>query len=89
MSTAEVVEHKLSELMDLPPEARLELGERLIESVPGFADPEVRQAWSQEIARRVKEVDDGLVELIPAEDVLREARERIDAIRRAASASQG
>ena len=47
-----------------------------------------REAWSDEIVRRVREVDEGLVELMSAEGILREARERIDAIRRAASARE-
>jgi len=51
--------------------------DRSLDSAPGFADPEVRQAWSDEVTRRLNEVDEGLVDLIPAEDVLREARERI------------
>jgi hypothetical protein len=56
------------------------------EGNPVFADPE-RRAWSGEIGRRIRDVDGGLVDLIPVQDVIREARERIAAIRRAASAA--
>jgi hypothetical protein len=31
--------------------------------------PEVRAAWSKEIERRVREIDDGTVELLDWEDV--------------------
>ncbi|MBW3541023.1 MAG: addiction module protein [Planctomycetes bacterium] len=79
------IDAHLAELMELPPEARLEIGERLIESVPPFADPEIARAWSDEIARRLKEVEDGSVEPIPAAEVYRKVWERLDEIRREAS----
>jgi putative addiction module component (TIGR02574 family) len=71
------VEHRLNELMALPPEQRLLLGERLIESVPTFGSPEIEQAWSAEISRRVAEIEDGTEPGIPAENVFREARQRL------------
>jgi putative addiction module component (TIGR02574 family) len=60
----------LRELMKFTPEQRLELAERLRDSVPpSGGDPEVEQAWNEEISRRVQEIDDGHVTLIPAEEV--------------------
>lgn len=40
-------------------------------------DPEHEAAWAAEIERRVREVENGEVELIDHEVVMREARERI------------
>jgi hypothetical protein len=33
--------------------------------------------WKEEIARRCREIDEGIVELIPGEDVLKEAAEQL------------
>jgi len=37
-------------------------------------DPEWERAWSDEIARRLKSIDDGTATLVPAADVLAQAR---------------
>ena len=39
-----------------------------------FATPEVAQAWNEEIARRIKAIDEGKMLLIPAEEVHRRLR---------------
>lgn len=83
------IEANLAKLLQLPPEVRLEFGERLIASVPPFADPEVAQAWSDEIARRVKEIEDGTAELVPADQAMRQIREELDEINRQERARGG
>ena len=90
MSEAQAIDldAKLQELLKLPPAKRIELAERLIESVPPFPDEETERAWKDEIARRIEEVDQGRVKLIPAEEVMKEARERLNEIRREASRSK-
>ena len=42
----------------------------------GFASPEIEQAWMEECDRRMKAIEDGTMELIPAEEVFRSLRER-------------
>jgi hypothetical protein len=42
----------------------------------GFASPEIEQAWLEEAKRVDREVDAGRMELIPAEEVMRELRKR-------------
>jgi putative addiction module component (TIGR02574 family) len=42
----------------------------------GWTDPEIEKAWLAEIERRGKEYAEGRMELIPAEEVMRELRER-------------
>jgi hypothetical protein len=41
----------------------------MIESLDPKPTPEVKAAWSREIARRVREIDSGAVELVDWEDV--------------------
>jgi len=45
-------------------------------STGGFASPEIEQAWLEEAKRIDREVEEGRIELIPAEEVMRELRER-------------
>jgi putative addiction module component (TIGR02574 family) len=60
----------LRELMKFTPAQRMEIAERLLDSVPPTGgDPEVERGWNEEISRRVQEIDEGNVKLIPAEVV--------------------
>ena len=63
--------------MQLSAEERAELIERLIDTV--LPAPPLHPAWEAEIARRVAEMDAGLVEGIPAEKVFAEMRAMIEA----------
>ncbi len=38
---------------------------------------DVSSEWKEEIARRCREIDEGTVELIPGEDVLKEAAKEL------------
>lgn len=42
-----------------------------------WASPEIEQAWMEECDRRVKAIDRGEMNLIPAEEVYRRIRERL------------
>ncbi len=57
----------------LPEEDRLELADRLLESLDGPPDDDIERAWADEIARRLEKVRSGKVATIPWE----EARKRI------------
>lgn len=59
--------------LELPPEERVRLAERLLATVHEV-DAEVDAAWDEEIKRRLAEIDNGTVELIPAEEVFAEVR---------------
>jgi putative addiction module component (TIGR02574 family) len=61
----------------LPEQERAELALSLIESLDGPADPDVEEAWAQEIERRVRQVEKGEAELIPAEEVFARIRRRL------------
>lgn len=68
------IRHLLDDLMALPLATRAMLAEKLVESVEGYADPGIQQAWQAEIARRVDEYESGTVTTIAAEAVARDAR---------------
>jgi len=65
---------------------RGELAHRLIVSLDGPVDdtPEaIAQAWDEEIARRVADMDAGRTQWIPADEAMRRIRERIAAAKSA------
>ena len=62
--------------LELSPEERAQLAQRLLSSLP--RDPEVEAAWDAEIRRRVAELESG-TNTIPAEEVFAEARRQLNA----------
>jgi putative addiction module component (TIGR02574 family) len=59
---------------------RARLAHRLLESLDeaGAEDPaEVERAWKEEIERRIAGFNAGGIELVPSDDVLREARAKL------------
>jgi putative addiction module component (TIGR02574 family) len=72
-ATLETVE---AAALQLSAEERAELIERLIDTV--LPAPPLHPAWEAEIARRLDEMDAGLVEYIPAEKVLADMRAMIE-----------
>jgi putative addiction module component (TIGR02574 family) len=62
--------------LKLTAEERAELIERLAETV--LPAPPLHSSWDAELARRIAEMDAGLVEPIPAEQVFAEMRDMID-----------
>ena len=55
----------LEEALRLPAEARAALAGHLIESLDDSVDEDVELAWSQEIARRIDELERGKVKTVP------------------------
>lgn len=62
----------LNDAMELEPEERAELAERLLSSLEP-EDADVAEAWRAEIQKRIAELDSGAVETVSAT----EARRRI------------
>ena len=61
--------------LGLPPKERGELAHRLIVSLDGEPEgtpEEIAQAWDEEIARRVADMEAGRTKWIPAEEVFAE-----------------
>ena len=62
----------------LPPEERIRLAEELLASLdPHVAD--VERAWELEIRKRVAEVEQGLIALVPAKTAFAEVRSILQA----------
>jgi putative addiction module component (TIGR02574 family) len=56
----------------LPPEARAALATSLFESLDEEpAEQGVEAAWSEEVKRRIEDIDSGKVQMIPYEEVRR------------------
>ncbi len=67
------VEELSQRALELPPEERVRLAEKILATVHEVG-AEVEAAWTQEIQRRLAEIDNGTAKLIPAEDVFAEVR---------------
>ena len=55
----------LEEALKLPSEARAALAGSLLDSLDDTVDPNAEAAWEAEIARRLKDLDDGKVRPVP------------------------
>jgi putative addiction module component (TIGR02574 family) len=60
----------------LPKDARLELAETLLASVPADDQPPLHEGWREVIRQRAAEVASGQVVGVPWEEVRRRAREK-------------
>lgn len=67
------------EASELPERDRATLAGLLIESLEADPEPDVEAAWSDEIKRRVADLDAGNVETIPWEEVRRRLLDRLNA----------
>jgi len=71
-------EHILQTALNLPATERAEIAASLIESLDENTDAEVDVAWAAEVKRRIESIDNGQVQLIPWDDVIRSMRERLN-----------
>jgi hypothetical protein len=81
------LESLLEQALRLPDAERGKLAMQLLRTLEPEDEDEVSKedweaAWSAEIDRRVREVDDGSAELLDGDEVLAEARAWLDAQRR-------
>lgn len=68
----------LKKALALPPEARAAIADTLLESLDDSPpDEDVEGAWTEEIKRRIDEIDSGKVQLIPFEEVRRRLLARL------------
>jgi putative addiction module component (TIGR02574 family) len=54
----------LKAALALPPGARAMLADHLLASLDGPTQKEIDAAWAEEIERRIREIDEGKVELV-------------------------
>jgi putative addiction module component (TIGR02574 family) len=78
VSKKQIVEQALA----LPARDREMLAEELWLSLDGATKEQVHDEWATEIARRLKQLDRGEVDTIPADEVMREARKLVRKKRR-------
>jgi hypothetical protein len=64
-----------SEVLHLPLSDRARLAHKLLLSLEELSESEVEEAWLDEAEHRASEIDEGLVQLIPFEEVSRKAKE--------------
>ena len=57
------------EALNLPIEDRASLAEKLLSSLDALTEPEAERLWLMEAQRRCAEIDQGLVELVSAEEM--------------------
>lgn len=62
------------EALDLPASDRARLAQQLLLSLDDLSESELNELWLDEAERRAREIDQGLVQLVPAEEVSRKAR---------------
>jgi putative addiction module component (TIGR02574 family) len=60
--------------LELPPDERAELAQKLLLSLDDPSEGELAEAWLSEAKRRASELDRGEVQAIDAEEVRRKAR---------------
>ena len=70
------IEQIVTEVMKLPAHSRAFLAEKLLESLDLEEDFKVSSEWVKEIESRARAIDDGLVELVPAETAFADLRAR-------------
>ncbi len=70
------------EALALPANERAQLVEKLWESLGDTTCPHLSEEWKEDIDRRCLEIDEGKARMTPGEDVMRETREMLQALRR-------
>jgi hypothetical protein len=66
----------IDEALLLPADARVGLVDKIIESLNLPTRPEIDRLWAEEAEKRVKQIDQGEVELILGEDVFSKIRNK-------------
>jgi hypothetical protein len=73
------IEQITLELLGLPAQYRALLAEKLLSSLEDSIVSDTESLWIKEAERRFKEIQEGTVICRPAEEVLRDAREKLKA----------
>lgn len=65
------------EALSLSPEDRAVLVQRVWESIEHFGSPEVEAAWMAEVDRRWREIEEGKVQCLSADEAMKRVRESL------------
>ncbi|HHH49164.1 MAG TPA: hypothetical protein ENK51_09805 [Gammaproteobacteria bacterium] len=71
------VEELEREIRSLSDDERIHLLRDLVADLDGERDPEAERAWLEEVQRRFRDLKEGVVEAVSAEDVFKSARDRL------------
>ena len=63
-----------AEALNLSGEERAELAQKLLLSLDTPSEEEIAEDWLMEAQRRARELDEGIVQPVPAEEVRRKAQ---------------
>ena len=64
----------IEEALSLPADARLNLIEKFLMSLNLPTDEEIDRLWAEEAERRVSQIEEGKVKLVPGEEVFAKIR---------------
>ena len=59
----------IEDVLSLPADQRIDIADRILASLNPPTDPEIDGLWAVEAERRIKEIEEGKVNLIPGEEV--------------------
>jgi putative addiction module component (TIGR02574 family) len=62
------------EALNLPAAQRARLAHELLESLDTLTPAEIETLWLDEAERRINDIDEGKVQLVPGDEVMRKAR---------------
>lgn len=65
------------EALELPPDKRAKLAQRLLQSLDDLSEAEAEKLWLEEASHRAREIDSGKVRLVKAKDLERRVRARL------------
>jgi len=69
-------EELISETVSLPVDIRIQLVERLLQSL-NPSQKDIDEIWAIEVERRVQQIEAGKVKLVPGEEVFKKIRDRL------------
>ncbi len=67
----------MDQALELPVQARAFIAETLLESLDAGKNFRLSPEWKMEIRKRCREIDKGIVELVPSEKVFEDAFRKI------------
>lgn len=73
----ETIEDLARGAIELPPDQRLTLAQRILASVEPEGEPVIDAAWAAEIRERIRRYDSGETKAIPASEVFAELDRRL------------
>ncbi|MCL5279490.1 MAG: addiction module protein [Planctomycetes bacterium] len=71
------VDKIVAEVLELPSPVRAFLAAKLLESLDMDGAPELSPEWKEEIRRRCREIDEGTVQLVEAQEAFARAYSRL------------